>query len=139
MGAMSADREAVPTVLYVEDDGDSVRLMRTILSALGTVRFLSAAEGAPGLELAREHQPDLILLDLDLPDISGLELRDRLQRDERTREIPVVALSATSDPSPDWLGNGTFAAYVPKPLQDVSGLLALLGGLVSAGGPAGGV
>lgn len=81
-------------LLYVEDTVANVRLIEVILRSRPSVRLLPAMMGGLGLELAREHLPDLILLDLHLPDIGGQEVLRQLRADERTHGIPVVMLSA---------------------------------------------
>jgi signal transduction histidine kinase len=82
------------TILYVEDNLANLQLIEGILAFRPTVTLLSAMQGARGLELAAEHHPDLILLDLHLPDIPGEEVLRRLGADERTRNIPVVVITA---------------------------------------------
>ncbi len=82
------------TVLYLEDNLSNLTLIERILEARPQVRLLSAMQGRIGLELAREHHPDLILLDLHLPDISGEEALRRLRDHPLTRRIPVVMVSA---------------------------------------------
>ncbi len=77
-------------VLYIEDTLANVQLIEAILLSRPSVRLLPAMQGQLGLDLAREHLPDLILLDIHLPDIAGQEVLARLQRDEATRDIPVV-------------------------------------------------
>ncbi len=91
--AMAA-KPAVRTVLHVDDQEDNLLLIERLLDARRDVRLISALDGQRGLELAREHRPDLILLDLHLPDVSGEEVVRRLHDDERTQNIPVVVLSA---------------------------------------------
>ena len=71
-----------------------MRLIEAILHARPQVELLPAMQGQLGLDLAREHLPDLILLDIHLPDLDGDEVLARLQADPATREIPVVVLSA---------------------------------------------
>src|SRR5207302_1214290 len=82
--------------------------------------LLTAMQGSIGLDLARQHQPDLILLDLHLPDIPGQEVLRHLQSDPRTRDIPVIVISADATPSQirDLLAMGA-RAYLTKPI-DVS-------------------
>jgi CheY-like chemotaxis protein len=82
------------TVLYIEDNAPNIKLVETILTLRPEVTLLAAADGRLGLELAREHLPSLVLLDLNLPDISGEEVLRRLRTDPRTAPIPVVVLSA---------------------------------------------
>jgi signal transduction histidine kinase/CheY-like chemotaxis protein len=81
-------------LLYIEDTVANVKLIEEILESRPSVKLLPAGMGLLGLELAAEHRPDLILLDLHLPDINGDEVLGRLREDERTRDIPVVILSA---------------------------------------------
>ncbi len=81
-------------VLYVEDMVANARLVEEILKRRPDVTLIPAMLGGMALELAHEHLPDLILLDLHLPDMDGMEVLRRLQADERTTRIPVVVLSA---------------------------------------------
>ncbi|HUF51362.1 MAG TPA: response regulator [Longimicrobiales bacterium] len=80
-------------ILIVEDNADNRDIFRTILEYSGH-RVLVAETGMAGLDLASEHEPDLILLDIELPDISGLTVRRALYGSERTRAIPVFAVTA---------------------------------------------
>jgi CheY-like chemotaxis protein len=90
------------------------------------VRLLTAMQGSLGLELAREHRPDLILLDMHLPDLMGDEVLRRLQAEPRTRAIPVVVLSADAVPAHIARTRAAgAAAYLTKPL-DVKQFLATL-------------
>ena len=82
------------TVLYIEDNAANLRLVEYILNRLGEITMISAPLGRSGLELARTERPDLILLDLHLPDIGGDEVAMELRADERTRTIPIIVLSA---------------------------------------------
>jgi signal transduction histidine kinase/ActR/RegA family two-component response regulator len=82
------------TVLYVEDMVANVRLVEQILKRRPDVTVLPAMLGGLGIDLAREHRPDLVLLDLHLPDIPGEEVLGRLRADPATADIPVVVLSA---------------------------------------------
>jgi PAS domain S-box-containing protein len=82
------------TLLYVEDNPANFKLIERALSHRPNVRLLGAIQGSIGVELARQHQPDLVLLDLNLPDIPGEEVLRLLQADPRTAQIPVVVLSA---------------------------------------------
>jgi PAS domain S-box-containing protein len=81
-------------VLYIEDNVANLQLVEQILARLGDVEVLPAGLGKLGLELARTHRPDVILLDLHLPDIGGDEVAVALRADETTRAIPIVVLSA---------------------------------------------
>ena len=86
------------TVLYVEDNRANFRLMERIVAHRKELRLIGAERGRIGLEMAGTDPPDLILLDLHLPDISGQELLDHLKDDPRTAEIPVVIVSADATP-----------------------------------------
>ncbi len=81
-------------LLYIEDTIANVRLIEEILRSRPSIRLIPAMTGQLGLELAHEHEPDLILLDLHLPDLNGEEVLVQFRADERTRKIPVVILSA---------------------------------------------
>ena len=80
-------------VLIVDDNERNAKLARDVLELAG-MRHALGRDGRRGLALAREHQPDLVLMDLRLPDLDGVEAARRLAADERTAHIPVVALSA---------------------------------------------
>jgi CheY-like chemotaxis protein len=110
-------------VLIVDDNEQNARLVRDVLEA-AEMRTLSAATAAEGLALARLHQPDLVLLDLRLPDLDGIEAARRLRADAATAHIPVVAMSATrTEDAEDWLRGECFGGYIEKPV-DVLGLPA---------------
>ena len=80
-------------VLVVEDNEMSMKLFRDVLQATG-YRTLEATTGGRALELATEHAPDLVLMDIQLPDIDGVEALSRLRANERTASIPVLAVTA---------------------------------------------
>jgi signal transduction histidine kinase/CheY-like chemotaxis protein len=104
-------------LLYIEDTVANIRLVEEILSSRPSVRVLPAGMGSLGLELAAEHRPDLVLLDLHLPDIGGDEVLARLRADERTRDIPVVVLSAdATQRTPGPLLEAGAQAYLTKPI-----------------------
>lgn len=92
--ASAMPEETQRTVLYIEDNLSNLKLMEYVLSDKPEIRLLSAMQGSVGLDLANRHRPDLILLDLHLPDILGDEVLRRLQGDPRTDQIPVVMVSA---------------------------------------------
>lgn len=110
-------------VLIVDDNERNVKLVRDVLEAAG-MTTLGASTAAEGLALAREHTPDLVLMDLRLPDEGGVEAADRLRADERTARIPVVAMSALRQGDAGRAIEGVgFAGYIEKPV-DVRGLPA---------------
>ena len=120
------------TVLYIEDNLSNFRLIERALERLGEVRLLPAMLGRLGLDLAREHRPDVILLDLHLPDIAGEEVLARLVAEPATRRIPVVVLSADASSSQaDRLLASGARAYLTKPI-DVLAFLDLVGELLGA-------
>jgi CheY-like chemotaxis protein len=114
------------TVLYIEDNLSNLQLVERVLNRRPGVRLISAMRPQLGLELAAEHDPDLILLDLHLPDMPGQEVLRRLQAEPRTARVPVVILSADARPSliKELLGQGV-KAFMTKPL-DVKELLGLV-------------
>ena len=109
---------AVCTVLYIEDNDSNRSLMEHLLSPLPQVRLLTARSGDEGLRLAQRGQPHLVLLDLHLPDRPGWEVLARLRSGQRTRRIPVVALSADATPNTmERLIKAGARAYLTKPLN----------------------
>ncbi len=125
--------DTLGTVLYIEDNLPNLRLVERLVAHRPEVKLLSAMQGGLGLELAREHSPDLILLDLQLPDLSGAEVLDRLQHDPRTSGIPVVVLSADATPGQvKRLRSAGAREFLTKPL-DVKRLLGLLDQVLTTG------
>ncbi len=113
-------------VLYVEDNLSNLQLVERILERVVGTRLLTAMQGGLGLELAREHRPDLILLDLHLPDIEGAEVLRKLREDPRTRDIRTVILTADADPAQARVLTDSGAdAVLTKPI-DVDELLRIV-------------
>ncbi len=108
----------VHTVLCIEDNLSNLRLIEVILERRPGITLLSAMQGSIGLDLARQHEPDLILLDLNLPDISGKEVLARLRQSALTRDIPVIVVSADATPVQiQRLLDAGATAYLTKPLN----------------------
>jgi len=117
-------------VLYVEDNIPNLKLIQRLLAHRPEVRLLPAMQGRLGLDLARQHRPHLILLDLHLPDIQGDEILNRLQDDPETRHIPVVVISADATPGQvERLLAAGARDYLTKPLN-VQKLLSVLDDLL---------
>lgn len=114
------------TVLYIEDNRSNIRLLERLLARRRGVRLLTSASGEEGVEIACAAHPDLILLDLHLPDVRGEEVLRRLWANSATRGIPVAVLSAdaTARQSQRLLAAGA-VAYLTKPLE-LTRLLKLL-------------
>ncbi|MET0866318.1 MAG: ATP-binding protein, partial [Nakamurella sp.] len=109
---------APTSVLYIEDNATNVGLLEQILAYRPNVTLSVAMLGRVGLEMALKDTPDLILLDLHLPDISGQEVLQRLRADHRTASTPIVILSADAAPDqPQRLSTLGATAYETKPLK----------------------
>ncbi len=106
------------TLLYIEDNPSNLSLVEYVLAPHPQVRLLTATRGAEGVEIARREQPDMVLLDLHLPDMTGWDVLTTLQTDERTRAIPVAGISADATRSTiaRLLDSGA-CAYLSKPLN----------------------
>src|SRR5438270_1278989 len=106
------------TLLYIEDNLSNLSLIENLLEECAPIKLISAMQGQLGIELAARHQPDLILLDVHLPDINGAEVLARLKGKARTREIPVVVLSADATKSQiNHLMSLGAEDYLTKPLD----------------------
>ena len=106
-----------PTVLLVEDNDDNLRIYSTILTYSG-YRVLEAVDGEAGLAAARNHHPDLILMDVSIPKIDGWELTRMLKADPETATIPVIALTAHALASDRERANDIgFDGYIAKPAE----------------------
>jgi len=104
-----------PVVLVVDDDARNRKLVRDVLRRAG-LATIEAAAAEDALALARAHVPDLVLMDLRLPDLDGAEALRRLKADPATACIPVVALTAVAGAREALLEAG-FAGYVEKPID----------------------
>jgi PAS domain S-box-containing protein len=124
------------TALYIEDNLSNLKLIQGVLERRSEIRLISAMHGRMGLDLAKQHRPDVILLDLQLPDMSGRQILAALKADVATREIPVVVISAdaTKGQIRELLAAGAFA-YLTKPL-DVQQFLQVLDASSTSTGPA---
>ncbi|MGH9811288.1 MAG: response regulator [Terriglobia bacterium] len=105
------------TVLIVEDNELNMKLFHDLLDAHG-YRTLQTRNGMEALALAREHRPDLILMDIQLPEVSGLEVTKWLKEDDQLRMIPVVAVTAFAmKGDEERIREGGCEAYISKPIS----------------------
>lgn len=120
------------TMLYVEDNPANVKLLEQLVARRADVNLLSAATGTLGVELARIALPEVIVMDIHLPDINGIEALRRLRDDPRTMHIPVIALSANAMPRDIERGmKAGFFRYLTKPIRVQEFLDALNAALAS--------
>jgi PAS domain S-box-containing protein len=128
---MLTDPVVSTTVLYVEDNLATISLVESIFALRPTIRLITAMQGGMAVELAREHRPGLVILDLHLPDINGEEVIHRLRDDPRTAEIPIVMYSAdATERQVDRVLAGGAVAYLTKPAR-VSEFLGMLDRVLS--------
>ena len=125
----AAENAIAKTVLIVEDNELNMKLFNDLLEAHG-YRTLQTRNGLMALEIAREQEPDLILMDIQLPEVSGLEVTKWLKEDETLRHIPVIAVTAFAmKGDEEKIRQGGCEAYISKPisvatfLQTVEGFL----------------
>jgi signal transduction histidine kinase/ActR/RegA family two-component response regulator len=131
LGEGPARDEELPTspggrILYIEDNMSNLKLIEAILSKRPGIELIPAMTGALGIELARQHEPSIILFDLHLPDLDGEEILAMLRKDPKTRAIPKIVLSAdaTQDQIDRLLSSGA-DDYLTKPI-DVARFLTLI-------------
>jgi len=106
------------TLLYVEDNPANMKLVEKIIARHPDFRLLTAVDGASGIDIARVNQPDVILMDINLPGISGYEALKILLSEPATAHIPVIALSANAMPLDIEIGlNAGFFRYLTKPIK----------------------
>ncbi|HUX90865.1 MAG TPA: ATP-binding protein [Gallionellaceae bacterium] len=126
IAAMQAAMCNSRSVLYIEDNPSSVRLVQKTISSRLDLEMLSAPSAELGLKMARAHRPDIILLDINLPGMNGFEALSVLQSDLATRDIPVVAISANAMERDIKKGlDAGFVDYLTKPV-DIIQLIILL-------------
>ncbi len=116
---VQAQRSApVKIVLYVEDDPANLLLVESLIERRSDFRFLGARDGTSGVALARSSHPDVILMDIDLPDISGIDALELLASDLETKQIPVIALTANAMRHDIEKGKAAgFFHYLTKPVN----------------------
>ena len=106
------------TVLHIEDNPANQALVARILSRRPHIKLVSAPNGEKGLELARTRDPDLIVLDINLPGMSGFEVLEKLKSFNDTRHVPVIALTANAMPQDVKKGlEAGFLQYLTKPID----------------------
>ena len=120
-------------VLYIEDNQPNLTLVERILAYRPEIELMTAMQGQLGFDLARQHQPDMILLDLNLPDVSGEEILTRLRTDPETQAIPVVILTAdASEGRAQRFRSLGASAYLTKPF-DVGRVLEVVDETLGSG------
>jgi len=116
-GRQPEARQLPKTVLIVEDNELNMKLFHDLLDAHG-YRTLQTRTGMEALKLAREHRPDLILMDIQLPEVSGLEVTKWLKDDDDLLEIPVIAVTAFAMKGDEArIRQGGCEAYISKPIS----------------------
>jgi PAS domain S-box-containing protein len=114
----SPELDGLRTLLYVEDNPANLQLVERLVSRRSDLRLLSAIDGTRGVELARVCKPDVILMDINLPGISGFDALKILREDKATANIPVLALSANAMPRDIERGlKAGFFRYLTKPIK----------------------
>ncbi|MBU1263445.1 MAG: response regulator [Gammaproteobacteria bacterium] len=109
---------ALRTLIYVEDNPANLMLVEQIIEAIPHVRMLSARDATLGIALARAHQPEVILMDINLPGLSGIQALKILREDPATAHIPVLAISANAMPRDIQKGlEAGFFRYLTKPIK----------------------
>jgi signal transduction histidine kinase/CheY-like chemotaxis protein len=125
--------ESVRTLLYVEDNQANMQLVEQLIARRPDMRLLEAGNGLQALVLARAHQPNVILMDINLPGINGIQTLRLLKEDPVTAHIPVMALSANAMPDDVAAGlNAGFFRYLTKPVRITEFMDALDAGLALA-------
>lgn len=106
------------TVLYIEDDTANRQLVQLILERRKEIHFVEAENGHDGLDIAKKCHPDIILLDLGLPDLSGFEVLKRLRQKKEFADVPVIAVSGDNLPEDIEIGlQAGFDGYLSKPIN----------------------
>ncbi len=105
------------TALIVEDNALNLKLMRDLLEASG-IETLQTKDGSRALEMVREHRPDIVLMDIQLPDVSGLDVTRKLKADPELRAIPIIAVTAlTLRGDEERVLEAGCDAYISKPIS----------------------
>ncbi|MFL6696184.1 MAG: ATP-binding protein, partial [Vitreoscilla sp.] len=115
--ASSAAGGTVATILCVDDDAASLRLVQDLLATRRDIAVITASNGRIGVELALAHRPAAIVMDNNMPEMTGTEARRMLRADPRTADIPIIALSASPPPPSELMDSGPRSRYVSKPFE----------------------
>jgi two-component system, cell cycle response regulator DivK len=106
-------------ILVVEDQDDNRRIIRDLLSSVG-YEMIEALDGAAGVKLAASERPDLILMDIQLPEVSGLEVTKWIKEDDNLKSIPIIAVTAFAmKGDEEKIREGGCEAYIAKPISVV--------------------
>jgi len=105
------------TILIVEDNELNMKLFRDLLEAHGYAT-VETRDGREALDLVRKHRPDLVIMDIQLPEISGLEITKQIKADNSLKSIPIVAVTAFAmKGDEDWVMQGGCDGYIAKPIS----------------------
>ena len=116
---LPADQSDAKTILIVEDNELNMKLFNDLLEA-HDYKILQTRDGMEALKIAREHKPDLILMDIQLPEVSGLEVTKWIKEDENLKSIPVIAVTAFAmKGDEEKIREGGCEAYIAKPISVV--------------------
>lgn len=125
MASPSAQSRPSKTVLIVEDNELNMKLFNDLLEAHG-YGVIQTRDGLSALDLARQHRPDLILMDIQLPEVSGIEVTKWLKEDDELRHIPVIAVTAFAmKGDEEKIREGGCEAYISKPISVTSFLATI--------------
>ena len=115
---MDVNASRPTTILYVEDNAANVRFMADLLGGMDNLRLITAATAEAGLELARTEGPSIIIMDINLPAMTGIDALVALRAHSKTREIPVIALTAAASERERSRGiEAGFFRYLTKPVE----------------------
>ena len=134
--ALTGRASTAHILLYIEDNLADLKLVEHVIARHPNVHLLTAVTGNSGIEIARQSHPDVILMDINLPDISGFKARQILRSEPATARVPVIAISANATPLniESGLEEGFFR-YLTKPINLNEFMDALGAALVSAEKP----
>ncbi len=125
LGAPAEVPGTAKTVLIVEDNELNMKLFHDLLEAHG-YNILQTRDGMEALRIARQHRPDLILMDIQLPEVSGLEVTKWIKEDDQLRSIPVIAVTAFAmKGDEEKIREGGCEAYIAKPISVTSFLATI--------------
>jgi two-component system, cell cycle response regulator DivK len=120
MASSQAKKKPSKTILIVEDNELNMKLFNDLLEAHG-YDVIQTRDGLSALDLARQHKPDLILMDIQLPEVSGIEVTKWLKEDDELRHIPVIAVTAFAmKGDEEKIREGGCEAYISKPISVIS-------------------